>query len=69
MSFCVIYSVVLENHSVPNSPWVGGRGSISSSRSNYLYVIDLCLQDVFSHLILELLKYNFMIVFKIGCDT
>ena len=31
MSFCIIYSVVLENHSVLNSP--RGEGSISSSRS------------------------------------
>ena len=29
--FCVLYNVVLENHSVQNSPW-GGRGSIASSR-------------------------------------
>ena len=33
MSFCVLYSVVLENHSVQNSPW-GEGGSISSSRSH-----------------------------------
>ena len=31
MSFCVIYSVVLENHSVLNFHW--GEGSISSSWS------------------------------------
>ena len=49
MSFCVKYSVVLENHCVQNCPGGGGVGGyISSSRSNYLYVIDLCLQDVFS---------------------
>ena len=33
MSFCFLYNVVLENHSVQNSPW-GGGGSIASSRSN-----------------------------------
>ena len=32
---CVLYNVVLENHSVRNSPW-GGRGSIASSRPNIL---------------------------------
>ena len=31
--FCVLYNVVLENHSVQNSPW-GGGGSIASSRPN-----------------------------------
>ena len=29
--FCVLYNVVLENHSVQNYPW-GGWGSIASSR-------------------------------------
>ena len=34
MSFCFLYNVVLENHSVQNSPWGGGGGgSIASSRS------------------------------------
>ena len=32
MSFCFLYNVVSENHSVQNSPW-GGGGSIASSRS------------------------------------
>ena len=32
MSFCFLYNVVLENHSVQNSPR-GGGGSIASSRS------------------------------------
>ena len=26
MSFCFIYNVVLENHSVQNSPFAGGGG-------------------------------------------
>ena len=26
MSFCFLYNVVLENHSVQNSPWGGGGG-------------------------------------------
>ena len=30
--FCVLYNVVSENHSVQNSPWGGGGGSIASSR-------------------------------------
>ena len=30
--FCVLYNVVSENHSVHNSPWGGGGGSIASSR-------------------------------------
>ena len=35
MSFCFLYNVVSENHSVQNSPWGGGGGgSIASSRSN-----------------------------------
>ena len=34
MSFCFLYNVVSENHSVQNSPWGGGGGgSIVSSRS------------------------------------
>ena len=35
MSFCFLYNVILENHSVQNSPWGGGGGggSIASSRS------------------------------------
>ena len=33
---CVLYNVVLENHSVQNSPWGRGRGSIASSRPNTL---------------------------------
>ena len=37
--FCVLYNVVLENHSVQNFPWGGGGGSIASSRpSSYLIV-------------------------------
>ena len=35
MSFCFLYNVVSENHSVQNSPW-GGGGSIASSRSSEL---------------------------------
>ena len=35
MSFCFLYNVVSENHSVQNSPW-GGRGSIASSRSKMI---------------------------------
>ena len=36
MSFCFLYNVVSENHSVQKSPWGGGGGggSIASSRSN-----------------------------------
>ena len=34
MSFCVIYSVVLENHSVQNSP--GGRGVYKHPRSTII---------------------------------
>ena len=37
MSFCFLYNVVLENHSVQNSPWGGGGGSIASSRSKIIY--------------------------------
>ena len=33
MSFCFLYNVVSKNHSVQNSPWGGGGGSIASSRS------------------------------------
>ena len=36
MSFCFLYNVVSENHSVQNSPW-GGGGSIASSRSSCKY--------------------------------
>ena len=36
--FCVLYNVVLENHSVQNPSW--GRGSIASSRPNML--VTLC---------------------------
>ena len=32
MLFCVLYNVILENHSVQNSPGGGGGGSIASSR-------------------------------------
>ena len=40
MSFCFLYNVVSENHSVQNSPWGGGGGggSIASSRSMTLDV-------------------------------
>ena len=40
MSFCFLYNVVSENHSVQNSPWGGGGGgggSIASSRSTTTY--------------------------------
>ena len=33
MSFCFLYNVISENHSVQNSPW-GWGVSIASSRSN-----------------------------------
>ena len=38
MSFCFLYNVVSENHSVQNSPLGGGGGggSIASSRSNHI---------------------------------
>ena len=36
--FCVLYNVVLENHSLQNSPWGGGRGTIASSRPIYCTV-------------------------------
>ena len=28
MSFCFLYNVVSENHSVQNSPWGGGEGGL-----------------------------------------
>ena len=31
---CVLYNVFSEKHSVQNSPWGVGRGSIASSRPN-----------------------------------
>ena len=39
MSFCFLYNVVSENHSVQNSPR-GGGGSIASSRS---MAADICM--------------------------
>ena len=47
MSFCFLYNVVSENHSVQNSPW-GGGGSIASSRSTSLTEISLILHQYFS---------------------
>ena len=50
MSFCVIYSVVLVNHSVQNSPW--GRGPISSARSIYRNIYGLkyiyCVLNIYA---------------------
>ena len=45
MSFCFLYNVVSENHSVQNSPW-GGGGSIASSRSNRLHFVRMSLQRI-----------------------
>ena len=35
MSFCVLYSVVLEYHSVQNSPWGSGGGGLLAAHGLY----------------------------------
>ena len=48
MSFCFLYNVVLENHSVQNSPLGGGggRGSIASSRSMNFVLFEHCFSQL-----------------------
>ena len=49
MSFCFLYNIVSENHSVQNSPW-GGGGSIASSRSiclTYLILFYVAVHCIF----------------------
>ena len=36
MSFCFLYNVVSENHSVQNSPWEGGEGGLLSAQGLYV---------------------------------
>ena len=44
MSFCFLYNVVLEEHSVQNSPWGGGGGERSIASSRSIYYATNCMQ-------------------------
>ena len=68
MSFCFLYNVVSENHSVQNSPW-GGGGSIASSRSINLDTLKLSqdIHKMYLYLYRDL-KHNQEAFERVLCD-